>query len=156
MYHYLKERVLNFKSFERAAALVFTILLFVWVFKFTYNLMDTTPAPQEYSDALDSRIQSVSIDPNILLENVGKVEIHNKEVVYTVENTECRATAYFDREYKLKNYTIEDKSITVLGAILSCAGIGVLICVFGYYIFTFVLAVLNGIYLLIFKDYKEE
>ena len=125
MYHYLKERVLNFKSFERAAALVFTILLFVWLFKFTYERMDVTPAPQVYYDALDSRIQSVSKEPNILLENVGKIEIHNNEIVYTVENGECRATAYYDREYKLKHYTIDDKSITVFGAILSCAGYGI-------------------------------
>ena len=152
----LKKRFYNLKSIERVVALFSSILVFVWFFNLYMNRVDTTPAEQGYIDAITERINKVTSDPTLLLNGPGNITIKKDVITYKIENAECKATATYDKDYKLIEYTIEDAYTPIGTAVLTALFGAFILSLFTYFIFAFLMSALCGLYLLTFKDHLYE
>jgi len=156
MIYVLKKRFYNLRSIERVVALFSAILVFVSFFDFYMNRVDTTPAQQEYIDAITERINNITSNPTLLLSSPGNITIEKDVITYKIENAECKATAKYDKDYKLIEINIEDSSTSIELAIVIASFSSFILAVFLYYISAFLMSALCGLYLFAFKDHLYD
>ena len=153
----VSRRMHNWRSIERVVCLFTAILAFTWCFTYLFfDYTDLEPASKESIDSITERIEAVSDNPELMLKSKGEIKIEGDTVTYSLENADCKATAKYDREFKLIEYEIKDSAETLFHAIVVNGFVGMFFAIAGFFIAFIVMYALSFLYFYYTRDYEEE
>ena len=153
LWMYLKYRFSNWRGIERVFALFTAIMFMIAFFVYTFQHANTTTMPVEYIDALKTRAEEISQNPEKLLEHDGKIIIKDGIVKYSFENTGYRADAEFDEKtFDIISISFDDKAMSVLSAIIVSAVVSMILGIVVYGVGLLFAAIVSGVVYLCTKN----
>lgn len=103
------------------------VVIAISIAVFVFLCVDKTPATEEDYAPLVSRAKIIQEKPIKMIEQNGRITINNEEIVLEFENSECKISAVYDRDFNLKEIKKRDKAHPVVLAILGASVIGFIV-----------------------------
>lgn len=120
MYYNFIERM-NFSKYNSAEKIICCILCFIIAIVsliWTFNNIDRVPATPGDFEELYEQLLAVQENPDELIKNEGTIIIYNDNIIYDIENNECKMTGKYTRDFKLIEYSQKDKACSLFVSIL--------------------------------------